>query len=1396
MAVIKILDANEFARKLKPITSTQMKLRSGEFDENGLFSEVIFGAEGSIDRTMRMSYIDLNAEVIHPTLYRVIIRLDRRLEKMFFAETSFSLDSSGKLIEDENGVVGILGFKSLMPKLKFRGETQQREELIKLINFNYQKDTLFVSKLPVIPPDFRPYFEDEQTGEITYDELNEIYVDVLRKSFQIKSINKTTAFYSVLNANLQKAVNTHDAFIQKKIEKKRGLIRNSILGKRVDFSGRAVITSGPELDAHEIGIPLKMAVMIFSPFLIHLLIFSQTYPRREELRNEISQYIPDGELSVDTIQKLFRAIESGDKIPRTLFDLIFEAAEIVSRNRFVLAKRDPVIHELGYRGFKVKIVRGETIHLSSLHTGGFNADYDGDQMAVYHPITNQAQEEIKQKMMRATGTKNFNSVIYELSKDMLVGIYCITKPRSENNSPSEVSEEELEKATNPYIAVMYKGKKTTMGKAIFNNALPKDFPFVDDLVTKKIVVALIQKILKNYGPEASDRTISKLKTIGFKFATIMAPTLDISNIQMPPEIQKIKQRIKNASPEEAFKLLQQAADIMKKHLENTGVYDLSASGATKGWDQLQQMFIAKGVISDTEGNVLDPIAGSYADGLSPTEFFKVGSGARKGVVDRALNTSDTGYFTRQLVYVLNSVEAHPSLLDCKTKRSITIRLTKDIIDRLSGRNVIRGSKAIPFNKSDYSVGQTASLRTPIYCESPKICHTCYGDLLKIHKTPYIGVVSGMAIGERGTQLIMRCSDGLVHHNGNLIPFVDLFEMGENYRKEGDIETVEFNDYINGKNGPVKASTIQRHEPHDRMLFIKTKSGHSIICQANHPLWIKKNSIHPKYDNKYCRLIGENQYTEIMSTRKLFTTDGELKEVTASDIKKYDAIWIDNSDAINNGNSIIPDISGYVAGIYCAEGCKVYNNRDKKAIMISQNTEGPIKERIFEECKIAGFDKVTKTKQGITCWENHRRVNEVILGEYAWEKRLKHNFINYDKQWLKDFISGLADGDGSVFNFRGTSTCIRIYTTSYYLVNQLHAICLKLGYKFNVCKAKYSEKYKRTRLSFSCDIRFLENPNLNSEKFKSVVFTPVTLRKENIIKGFDPIMTIKEIESDAWRYPVYDIKTETNEYLLNFIQNHNTFHKGGAATAASHNIIQEIIDGDSMVDDKKVPQYLNQAENLLVTKKSCRITLDMDNYEINNNIKIRDDEKIVWVSSLLAQIEFSDFAFNIILDYPVELMIFKMQKVGKEKIILEYPANENILNVPFTTVEIKAQINYVSRLLGGKEIKRDPEHLLKRLYDVYLQHTDMDLVHFEVLISQVLRDKNNQAIPARLGKKWDPVMMNIKQNVFNTSFVQGLAFENVRKAIEVGLTTSKSSESSILEKIIKGELIDTKKGRKR
>ena len=227
---------------------------------------------------------------------------------------------------------------------------------------------------------------------------------------------------------------------------------------------------------------------------------------------------------------------------------------------------------------------------------------------------------------------------------------------------------------------------------------------------------------------------------------------------------------------------------------------------------------------------------------------------------------------------------------------------------------------------------------------------------------------------------------------------------------------------------------------------------------------------------------------------------------------------------------------------------------------------------------------------------------------------------------------------------------------------------------------------------------------------------------------------------------------------------------------------------------KINQYLRQTDDKLIAVKPFKLTINMDDYSLADTLQVKEEEGIIWVKSLLSKAEFDNIVFDIILDYPIELQTPNMEVVGKERIVLTYLKEDVVLTVPFTTVEIKEQVNYVSRLLGGKEIYKNPSHLLKKIFDIYGgKISDLDLVHMEVLASQVLRDKNDPSKPARLGAKWDPTMANIKNDIFATGFIQGLAFENIGKAIDTGLTISTPDERSVLEKIVTGELV---KGRKR
>jgi len=227
--------------------------------------------------------------------------------------------------------------------------------------------------------------------------------------------------------------------------------------------------------------------------------------------------------------------------------------------------------------------------------------------------------------------------------------------------------------------------------------------------------------------------------------------------------------------------------------------------------------------------------------------------------------------------------------------------------------------------------------------------------------------------------------------------------------------------------------------------------------------------------------------------------------------------------------------------------------------------------------------------------------------------------------------------------------------------------------------------------------------------------------------------------------------------------------------------------------EKIGKYLQQTDDKLIAAQPCKLTIDMSDYHLSDTMEVKEQDAIIWVKSLISKVEFEDKVFNITLDYPVELQTQRLESMDKEQIVLLYLKQDIILTIPFTTVEIKEQVNYIKRLLGGREMYKDPNHLVKKILGVYGGSvSSLDMVHFEVLASQVLRDRKDHSIPARLGKKWDPVMSNIKTDVFDTSFIQGLAFENVGKAIDTGLTTSQDREKSVLERVVTGELTSKKK----
>lgn len=225
--------------------------------------------------------------------------------------------------------------------------------------------------------------------------------------------------------------------------------------------------------------------------------------------------------------------------------------------------------------------------------------------------------------------------------------------------------------------------------------------------------------------------------------------------------------------------------------------------------------------------------------------------------------------------------------------------------------------------------------------------------------------------------------------------------------------------------------------------------------------------------------------------------------------------------------------------------------------------------------------------------------------------------------------------------------------------------------------------------------------------------------------------------------------------------------------------------------RKITEYLHQTENRLICKKDCNLIINKSDYTNDENIRIEEDK--IWVSSLVSQIEFSDISFKIVLDYPLNVL-FDSGSIEKNKefIKIQYKSGDMILDTVSGTGQMKEQIHYVERLIGGKEIYKDVEHLLIKLYKVYEKNSNFDFVHFEVLISQCLRDKSDNTIAARLGKTWNPQLINMKKVVLNSGFINSLCFENINQAVQTGLTGGESLEPSIIEKVLTGTLVEKKK----
>ncbi len=680
---------------------------------------------------------------------------------------------------------------------------------------NVRPEWMFMTRLPVVPPALRPMVALEG-GRHASSDLNDLYRRVINRNNRLKRLLAIKAPEVILRNEkriLQEAV---DALLDNSMRRgagvlgilggrrralksladylkgKHGYLRQNLLGKRVDYSGRSVIVVGPDLALDECGLPKHMVLELFRPFVIQGLL------ARELAYN---------------IRGAGRLIE--DEAPE-VWPILEEAIE----GKYVLLNRAPTLHRQSIQAFRPVLIEGNAIQVHPLVCPAYNADFDGDAMAVHVPLSEAAQKEAQMIM---SANKNIlkpgsgDVVVASKLLDIVLGCYWMTK--SVDGLKGEGS---AFPTTNAAITAydfgaidlrakvrvlpsenkkyaQYEGKvfETTVGRLLFNSVLPNDFPYINEEITNKRMGALVHNLVTHYSLDGIPKILDAIKKFGFRYATYAGITWSISDVVIPEVKGEMVEagRIAAAKEQENFEnglltdmerrratidIWAKVSNDLRKHvveaLDKQGpVHDMITSGARGSVVQLHQMVGMKGLITNPRGEIIEfPITSALKQGLTPIEYFISTHGARKGLADTALNTARAGYLTRRLFDVAHDVVILEA--DCGTKEGVLIpRPGKENIggsfaDRIHGRVLAqdagsykRGSlltrddaKAI---EDDASVKEILA-RSPMNCRVARgVCQMCYGvDLAtgeKIDLGEAVGVIAAQAIGEPGTQLTMR-----------------------------------------------------------------------------------------------------------------------------------------------------------------------------------------------------------------------------------------------------------------------------------------------------------------------------------------------------------------------------------------------------------------------------------------------------------------------------------------------------------------------------------------------------------------------------------------------------------------------------------------------------------------
>ena len=689
-------------------------------------------------------------------------------------------------------------------------------------------DWMVVQELPVLPPDLRPMVQLDG-GRFATSDLNDLYRRVINRNNRLKRLLNLGAPEIIIRNEKRMLQESVDSLIDNGrrgravsgsgnhklkslsdlLKGKQGRFRQNLLGKRVDYSGRSVIVVGPDLRLHQCGLPKKMALELFKPFIMHALV-------RKGLAHNI---------------------KSAKRIVERARPEVWDVLEEVIQDRPVMLNRAPTLHRLGIQAFEPVLVEGSALQLHPLVCFAYNADFDGDQMAVHVPLSYEAVAEARQVLL---STRNLLSPsdgepVVAPTLDMVLGCYYMTFADEEPGpdtgretalfgSPNQVrmSYELGHVQLHDHVRLRQDGPvlHTTVGRVLFNDIVPDSFEFQNEIQDKRALRTLVSRVHQDLGSERTVEFVDAIKDLGFRYATQSGISIAVSDIVVPASktdlMADADQRVdalegdyqmglmtENERYMAAIDIWQAATDdisvALEEGLDPMGPLALmSRSGAKGNIAQIRQMGGMRGLMSDPTGRIIDlPIRSSFREGLSVLEYFISTHGARKGLADTALRTADSGYLTRRMIDVAQDVIVLEE--DCTPEggqtpgiwlrehadRGILASLEERLTGRWAADTVAHPETGEVLVEANEAISEQAAraiieaevervfVRSPLSCGARRgVCQRCYGDSLAtgdlVEQGVAIGIIAAQSIGEPGTQLTMR-----TFHTGGVAGGLDI-----------------------------------------------------------------------------------------------------------------------------------------------------------------------------------------------------------------------------------------------------------------------------------------------------------------------------------------------------------------------------------------------------------------------------------------------------------------------------------------------------------------------------------------------------------------------------------------------------------------------------------------------